>query len=65
MVRLEFPSMKHVFLVVLFGPIAGIILWKFYNNQDMPETATYFWHMSWVVLLAVVIGWLVLIPFGF
>ncbi len=64
-VRFEFPSLKHVFLVVLFGPIAGIILWKFYRNQDMPEMASWFWRMSWVALAAAVIGGLVFIPFGY
>lgn len=42
----QLPSLLHALLVMLFGPIAGVILRHHYNTQDDRETGSFFWYLS-------------------
>ncbi len=52
---MRLPSMMTMFLVLFFGPIAGIVFRYKYNKTNDRQMATFLWYVSWLSLLVGVI----------
>ena len=48
----KYPSLIHIFLTIMFGPLGGIVLRWHYNRQDDRQMGSFMWYVSWIAVLA-------------